>query len=294
MQPSQTQIYTCQACGHQFPAVPEVIAKQPTCPKCKTFGKLVGPGGAPVSTKRQVVKVGGAGGPPRPQGPARSEGEVVEVSADVAYGTRRNNKALINGAITIALGIGIIVTMFLIVKTLQSDHTETQRQMREEVMDVAEFEKAIDASLTNVRAALNRVENGTVREAANLDAVMDAISQAGGDRPVGNMPLRPGSPVRVHTFVIEAPDKRTGKPVTGFVVLLYYRNADEVGRANVEIERALKDVRSYSFRVDPTLWYAAYMGVSYGGETSDALRRSMMLGAPASFEQFKKRTGVLE
>jgi hypothetical protein len=306
MQPSQTQLFTCDACGHQFAASPAVIEKQPTCPKCKTFGKLRGPDGKMAGSKRQVVKVGGQGGQrpgprpgTRPGGPPRpasggDHGDVVEVSADVAYGTRGNPKALINGIITLVLGIGIVVTMYLIVTTLQSDHTETQRQLREEVLDVAEFEEAVDRSVNSVRGILNRVEGGTVRESTDFSAVMDAIVQAGGDRPSGTMPVRPGSPLRVHGFVIEAPDARTGKTVTGFVMLLYYKNAEEVNRANAEILNSFQGVAGYNFRVDATLWFAAYSGVNYGGEVSDALKRSLMLGAPSSFEQFRKRTGVLE
>jgi hypothetical protein len=289
MQNQATQTYLCQACGHVFDAQPQVIAKQPTCPACKTFGKL--------SAAPHKPAPAAAPGPRRAPGPARRpmpqrSHDVVEVSADAHYGTRRNPKTVINTILILGLGMGMIVTLYLIVTRLDAGRAEHKRQMMEEVLNVDDFEAAIDRALDDVRVTLNRVPDARVQESTDVTSAMQAIAAAGHSNPTSGMPMRPGSPLRVHAFSVTAPHERTGTPVSGLVVLLYYRTSEEAASAGNTVANELDGLTSYSFRTDPNLWYVGYFGVSHGGALLDALRAAMARGRPTTSQQVRERTGI--
>lgn len=288
MQPA-TANYTCQACGHTFAAAPDIIAKQPTCTRCKTFGKLTGPG---LGARKQVVKVNPGAARGGPVGPAPDD-EPVTVSADVAYGKRGNPKALINGILLVVLGIGMVVTMYFIVTTLKEDRSAKLKQEKEEVLDKAEFEKAVDDAIKKARASLTRIEGAEVRDTTNFDEPMIAIAQAGADIPTWKQGIQPGTPFRAVGFTIKAKDKRTGVMVHGFVMLLYYLKAEEVGSAFSTVQRDLQGLNRFSVKENRAVWYVAYAGASYGGEVYDAVMAAMTSGTPVP-EQFKRRTGSAE
>lgn len=298
MQPAQAQ-YTCQACGHVFAGSPEIVSKQPTCPKCRTFGKLAGPG---IGARKQVVKVthpgasGGtpyraAGGPVAPNYGAQDDGP-VEVSADVAYGKRSNPKAVMNTVLLVVIGIGIVITLYFIVTTLKEDRSAIKKQEIEEVLDKKDFERAVDEAVKKSREALTRVEGAEVKETTNFDQAMIAIAQAGGDTPQWKSGLQPGSPFKAHGFIITAKDKKTGKMVTGFVMLLYYLKGEDAKAAHTELGRHLDGLkRNFSLKLNSDLWFVTYSGASHGGEVYDAVITAMNIGHPATFKQFTRRTG---
>lgn len=288
MQPA-TANYTCQACGHSFAASPDIIAKQPTCPRCRTFGKLSGPG---VGARKQVVKVSPGAARGGPVGPAPDD-EPVTVAADVAYGRRSNPKAIINGVILVALGIGMVVTMYFIVTAFKGDRAAELKKEKEEVLDKADFEKAVDEAVKKARAGLTRVEGAEVRETTNFDEPIVAIAQAGADVPQWKQGIQPGTPFRAVGFTIKAKDKRTGVMVHGFVMLLYYLKADEVAAAFSKVQGDLTGLNRFSVKENRAVWYVAYGGASYGGEVYDAIMNAMNLGTPVP-EQFKRRTGSAE
>ena len=159
----QNEAFTCNACGHQFTGMRAQLQQQPTCPRCRTFGQIVDERGHSLSGRQNVVKVKHPGPGAKPYAQARGgpvgyddyedEG-YVEVAADVSYGQRTNKKAIVNAAIMVALGIGIIFTLYFIVTTLQEDRSEQARQEREIVLDEAKFEEAIDTAVGNAKTAL--------------------------------------------------------------------------------------------------------------------------------------------
>ena len=311
MQPSQPSHFTCKACGHSFAGSWDVISKQPTCPKCRTFGQLVDAKGQPVSGRQNVVRVQhpGAGGkaPMRGQGGpvgfngghqagySQYEDDVVEVNANVAYGERTNKKSLMTMVILIVLGLGIVGTLGFIVSVL-SDSSARDAELKKErevVLDPKDFERAVDDSVAKVRTLLNNVPDAEVQETTNLDEALKAIQDTGGTPPTWTAPPAPGTPFRTHGFLIKAKDQRTGLPVVGFVMLLYYKTAAEVEQARAEVDRHLGgDTRNYSIHTNPAMWFAAYSGVNYKGVVKDALTNAMRLGAPASYKQFTDRVGA--
>lgn len=287
MTSNQPSYYTCQACGHTFSAPVEQITRQPTCPKCRTFGKLTGPGlGRPKGPTRRP-------GPARPCPMPQQDGEPVVVSADVVYGRKGTGKSIATTAILVVLGIGIVITLFFIVTSVQRDRSARTKQEKEVAMDTVEFERAINEGIAKVRATLELLEGAEIIETEDFSTVMQAIAQSGGGTPAWSSALRPGSPFKAHGFVVRAKHARTGQMVSGCVMLLYYLTADEVAAAHSELRRDLDNVRgNFSLRVNEPMWFVAYSGVSHGGEVSDALRRAMMLGQPSSFQQFTRRVGA--
>jgi hypothetical protein len=294
------ETFTCNACGHQFTGARAQLEQQPTCPKCRTFGQIVGEDGKSISARRNVVKMQHPGpGGNAPYAAARGgpvgyedhdEDGYVEVAAEVTYGQRTNTKNIINIVIMLALGIGIIITLFFIVTTLQEDRSEQIRQEREIVLDKAAFEEAIDTSVGNAKTALQRVEGAQVQESTNFDEAIQAIITAGGSSPNWEAPPRPGNPFRVQGFTVTHEYK--GAQVKGFVMLLYYETAEEVGQAQFQLNKYFdKEMTHYGIKVNSSMWYVAYMGVSHGGPMRDALKTAMDVGAPSTFKQFTDRVG---
>lgn len=299
-QPDQ---FKCTACGHVFAGQYQLIAKQPTCPKCRTFGQIVDANGRSVAARQNVVRVPhpAASGQKAPYaahgGPVfaggQSDGDVVEVSADIAYGQKRNTKAIINGVILVGLGIGIVITLWIIVGALDSDRREEVRQEREVVLDPKDFERAIDEAQKKANGIITSIEGAEVRPTTNFDEAEDAIVANGGIRPSWNAPPTPGTPFRTAGFVVTAPDPRTGIPVTGFVMYLYYKTSEEVQAAKLEIDKYIgENARNYGVIANPAQWFIAYMGVSHGGVVRDKILLAMRSGSPATYKQFTDRVGA--
>jgi hypothetical protein len=293
-QPSQ---FTCKACGHTFAGEWDVIANQPTCPKCRTFGQLVDEDGNAPGARRNVVRVPhpGAGAAPYggPVANADYENDYVEVAADVAYGQKRNTKALINGLILVGLGLGIVITLWVIVSALSTDQSEKVRQEREVVLDVKDFERAIDEAQERARNIMGSVEGAEVRPTTNFSEAENAIVANGGTMPSWNAAPAPGQPFRAHGFLVSAPDPRTGIEVKGFVMFLYYKTKQEVDAAKFEIDRYIGgEARHYGVIANPAQWFIAYMGVSHGGVVRDKILLAMRSGSPASYKQFTDRVGA--
>jgi hypothetical protein len=186
--------------------------------------------------------------------------------------------------------------MFFIVSVLSTDQTEQARQKREEVLDPKDFEKSIDESVAKVRTMLNGVPEATVQETTNFDEVIAAIEASGGSAPGWSAPPKPGQPFRVHGFTIKAPVKDRNNPERsvmshGFVMLLYYKTADEVTAAEGVIRQAIgNDRRNYSLFPNPAVWYVAYSGYDYSGIVKDKVDTAMKVGVPVT-RQFTDRTG---
>ncbi|MBZ0138061.1 MAG: hypothetical protein K8I27_17025 [Planctomycetes bacterium] len=299
----QTATFTCNACGHVFAGQWDVISKQPTCPKCRTFGQLVDQNGNAPGARQNVVRVphpaaGGARAPYGAQGGPvafgnHEEKDYVEVAADVSYGQKRNAKSIINVVIMLGLGIGIVITLWVIVTSLKGNRVEEARQEREVVLDPKDFERAIEEAQKKSVGILNGLDGAEVRPSTNFDEVEDEIVANGGTRPSWNAPPTPGAPFRSHGFVVSAPDPRTGIVVKGFVMFLYYKTAEEVDAAKHEIDKYLgENTRNYGVITNPAQWFIAYMGVSHGGAVRDKVLLALRSGSPATYKQFTDRVGA--
>jgi hypothetical protein len=297
--PAPLQEFSCRACGHVFSGARALISKQPTCPKCRTFGQLTDATGRPVSAvKQNVVRVQHPGAAPYSSSGAADYGgeeDVVEVRADVAYGGK-NNKNLVTTFILIGLGIGMLCTFAFIVVTCSGNPTEEGRQRREVVQDPKDLERGVDEAVAKVRTLLKAVPGAEVQETTSFDEAIKAIQASGGSAPGWSAPPKPGQPFRAHGFIIKAPLVDRNNPdrkitSVGFVMLLYYKTSDEVKQAGDSITRDLgDDRRNYSVYTNPAVWYVTYGGYDYGGVVKDAVDRSMKSGAPI-LRQFTDRTG---
>ena len=285
--------FSCRACGHVFSGPRAILAKQPTCPKCRTFGQIVDSSGRTLGA---ALPTGGRAPYAAPGGGNYAgEEDVVEVRADVAYGGK-SNKNLVTSLILVGLGIGIVLTMFFIVSVLTGNPAEEGRQAREVVQDPKDMERAVDEALVKVRNLLKAVPDAEVQETVNFDDTIKAIKESGGVGPGWSAPPKPGQPFRAHGFVIKAPIKDRNNPTkvtwcNGFVMLLYYKTSDEVKQASESVKRDLgDDRRNYSIYTNPSVWYVTYGGYDYGGIVKDAIDKSMKVGAPI-LRQFTDRTG---
>jgi hypothetical protein len=302
MQQGQSTQFTCQACGHTFTGAWEVVSKQPTCPRCRTFGQLVDASGRAVGARQNVVRAqhpGPGGNAPYagqggPVGYNEYDDGAVEVAADVAYGARSDKKSVVTIIILVVLGLGIVGTLGFIVSVLNdpSARQEKARKEREEVLDPKEFEKAVDTAIGKVDTLLKRVPDSEVKETTNFSEALQAIQDGGGSVPSWTAAPAPGSPFRSKGFLVKYNDKKNKRTHVGFVMLLYYKTADEVEQAKAEINRYLGgDTRNYGIHANPSMWYVAYTGVNFKGKLKDALDNAMRAGAPATFRQFTDRTG---
>ncbi|MCA8910876.1 MAG: hypothetical protein KDB82_04175 [Planctomycetes bacterium] len=218
----------------------------------------------------------------------------VEVAADVAYGARTNKKSLTTVIILVVLGLGIVGTLAFIVNVL-SDPTARQQQAKQErevVLDPKEFEKAVDESVVKVENLLKRVPNAEVQRTSNFAESLSAIQAGGGTPPTWNNAPAPGSPFRTQGFQVKALDEKNNRTHVGFVMLLYYKTAEEVEKARAEIDREIGgDTRNYGIYANPAMWYIAYTGVNFKGKLKDSLDSAMRLGAPSGYRQFTDRVG---
>jgi hypothetical protein len=291
MQPNQAN-FSCQACGYAFSAPPDFIAQQPTCPKCRTFGKLVASSPAAQRTGARPPAPRRAPTPYRPAQQPSNEAP-VEVSAAAVYGPRKSTKSTINMVILIIVGIGIVGVLYFIVTTLKDDRAEHTRQMKEEVLDKKEFERAIEEQIGKVRSLLATVPSAEVEETPDFTDSMNAIRSNGGATPSWNEAYRPGTPFKSYSFQVRARDQATGKMTIGFVTLLYYTTAQQAEQAeqqlNNELGRRTSHISTYP---DKSMWFLAYSGCNYGGVLYEALKRSMAQGKPSGFKQFRNRVGA--
>jgi hypothetical protein len=288
MQQNQTVIFTCRACGHQFQSAWAVVAQQPVCGKCRTYGRIAGPNGQLVAAPRA------AGGPVvrRPGAARENQGDAVTVSAGAAYGGKPSNKGLISGLIAVAIGISCIVVLFLIVQALAGEREHEQQQRKDVVQDPRAFEKAVDASVDKVRKLLASNPKREVRETSDFSEVMHLIRASGAAVPDWQAPPRPGQPFKSFGFVLSGKHENTGQPDAGFVMLLYYRTAAEVKAASEEISKQISSNKvNFSLKVNYELWYVAYSGTPYSGSLFDTLKNARDLGQPSSFSQFTERVG---
>lgn len=300
MQQNQTTIFLCQACGHQFHSALALVSRQPTCPRCRTWGRIVGPGGAPVAPTAVAPAPAPVPGQRRaPLAPLRSRqaaqgksAEAVQVHAGVAYGSKGNGKAIVTTAIVLGIGVASIVVLYLIVSTLASGRKDDAIQRKEVVQDPRDFERAIDESVARVRKLLQNVPNAELHETADFSTVLDLIQQSGGSTPAWSEPPRPGQPFKTAAFVLEGKHENTGQPDGGFVMLLYYRTAAEVESASREINSQISgSTQNFSLTVNKEIWYVAYSGNPFGGRIFDALKAARDLGKPHSLRQFTDRVG---
>jgi hypothetical protein len=292
--------FSCRACGHVFSAPPAIIAKQPTCPKCRTFGQLTDASGRTVgAVKQNVVRVQHPGSAPYAStgahGYGAAEDDYVEVSAEVAYGGR-DKKSLVTTLILVGLGIGMVITLFFIVSVMAGNPEEEGRQRREVVQDPKDLERGVDEAVAKVRNLLKAVPGAEVQETTDFDEAIKAIQASGGAGPGWSAPPKPGTPFRVHGFTISAPLVDRNNPDRkvishGFVMLLYYKTADEVKQAGDAVNREIGgDKRNYSIYTNPAVWYVTYGGYDYGGVVKDSVDKAMKVGAPI-LRQFTDRTG---
>lgn len=296
MQPTQTMVFTCQACGHQFQSAWDVISKQPTCPRCRTFGKIAGPDGHLIGARQSVVKVQhpkAGGGPVARQPMAQRDDEApVVVAASTAYGANRNPKTIATVVTLIAIGIGSLVLLWIIIGALQGDATREAKEKREIVQDPKEFERAVDESIDRVRKMLKSTQGVTVQETTSFNEALDIIVKSGGSSPSWNEAPRPGQPFKSAGFVLTGKETRGKLDDGGFVMLLYYKTSDEVNRAAEEIRRVIGGNTRFSIKVNPEMWYIAYSGVAYAGAIDTALKSARDMGAPSTFKQFTDRVGA--
>jgi len=292
MPPSQTMIFTCQACGHQFQSAWEVVSKQPTCPRCRTFGKLAGPDGMIVGGRQSVVRVAHPGGGPVAQQQQQYDEEPVVVAAGAAYGSKSNAKSLATTGILIGIGIATVIVLWVLVSAFQGDPKREAEQKKQVVQDPKEFERAVDKSIGDVRKMLKNQANVTVNESASFSDTLELIGKSGGVSPGWTTPPRPGSPFKSAAFVLSGKETRGKLDDGGFVMLLYYKTADEVNRAAEEIRRSISGNKNFAITVNVEMWYVAYSGVAYPGVIDTALKNARELGKPSSFSQFTDRVGA--
>lgn len=301
----QSNIFTCQACGHQFAGSREILSKQPTCPKCRTFGQLVDASGVSLSQRQTVVKIAHPGtgakggskpapyaGSGRAAQPAEPEEDAVQVSAAVAYGNNKNPKRMVNTIILVVIGIATVVVLYVLVSALKTDGEEAAKQRKETVLDVKDFEASIDKAIDRVRDRLRNVAGGHVQESTDFGEALREIQMAGGATVGWTTAPKPGAPLRAHGFVVRAEDKKNKKQLVGFVMLLYYKTAQEAENAAAEIRGQFPAGNSYSVYGNAEVWFVCYTGQNYTGEVFEALKDCRSMGQPRDFQQFMDRVGA--
>lgn len=289
-------VFTCQACGHQFQSAWDIVSKQPTCPRCRTFGKIAGPDGHLIGARQSVVKIqhpNAGGGPVAPRGHGGDEEAPVVVAAGTAYGSKSNAKSIATAAILVAIGIGTVVVLWVLVSAFKGDAAREAQEKKQVVQDPKDFERAVDLSVGNVRKMLKAQANVTVTETMNFEEALQIISKSGGTTPGWSEPPRPGTPFKAAGFMLTGKETRGKLDDGGFVVMLYYKTADEVNRAAEEVRKQLGgNTRNFSITVNVDMWYLAYSGVAYPGVIDTALKSARELGKPSSFKQFTDRVGA--
>jgi len=276
--------FSCQACGNSFPSSKEQMAVQPVCPKCRTYGRILGPDGRPVSAQRKVS----AASPMAAAGVGQRE--AVEVDFAVAHG-KKDNSALLRMIFVIVGGIVFVIFLGILVSNLQSGAAARKKAEREEVLDTAKYDDAIAKAVAKVRTSLAAGGRCQVMETEAVSDVLDAMASSPGFvKPNWTTPPKPGNPYKNYTFVVSHTDANGAKH-TGFIVLLYYKKLDEVNAAASQLTTLLPS-NAFARSVQPDLWFIAYYAVNLKGPVLDALVQAKGIGAASDFEQFRKRTGI--
>lgn len=281
--PAVTIHFSCQACGNSFPSTKEQMAIQPICPKCRTYGKILGPDGRPVMAARK----GTAASPMA----AAGMGEEVEVDFSVAHG-KKDNSALLRMVFVVVGGIVFLVFVGILVSNLQSGAAARKKAEKEEVLDTKKYDEAIHKATQKVRSALAAGGKCQVMESEAVGDVLDAMAAASSNfvKPNWTVPPKPGTPYKSFTYVVTHTDANGAKHM-GFIVLLYYKKIEDVNNAASQLS-SLVPSSTFARSVQPDLWFISYYGVSVKGPVLDALTLAKGVAPPSDFEQFRKRTGI--
>jgi hypothetical protein len=276
--------FSCQACGNSFPSSKEQMAVQPVCPKCRTYGKILGPDGRPIVAQRK----GSAASPMAAAGIGQQES--VEVDFAVAHG-KKDNSAMLRMIFVIVGGIVLVTFGAILVSNMQSGAAARKKAEREEVLDTAKYDDAISKAVVKVRSALASGGRCQVAESDAVGDVLDAMAATPGFvKPNWTTPPKPGNPYKNHTFVVTHTDS-IGNKHTGFIVLLYYKKLEEVNAAASQLSSLLPS-NAFAKSVQPDLWFIAYYAVNVKGPVLDALVQAKGVAPASDFEQFRKRTGI--
>lgn len=277
--------FSCQACGNSFPSTKEQMAVQPICPKCRTYGKILGPDGRPVMAARK----GTVGSPMAAAGVG--QGEQVDVDFAVAHG-KKDNSALLRMVFVVVGGVVLLIFVGILVSNLQSGAAARKKAEKEEVLDTRKYDDAIHKATQKVRSSLASGGKCQVMETEAVGDVLDAMAAASSTfvKPNWSVPPKPGSPYKSFTYVVTHTDANGIKHM-GFIVLLYYKKIDDVNNAASQLA-TLVPSSTFARSVQPDLWFIAYYGVSVKGPVLDALNLAKGVAPPSDFEQFRKRTGI--
>jgi len=282
-QPAVAIHFSCQACGNSFPSSKEQMAVQPVCPKCRTYGRIVGPDGRPVMAARK----GSAGSPTAAAGIGQ---EAVEVDFAVAHG-KKDRAAMLRMIFVLVGGAVFVVFVIILVTNLQSGAAERKKQEKEQVLDTKKYDEAIGKAIVKVRSALGSAGRNQVVETESVSDVLDAMATTPGFvKPNWSTPPKPGSPYKSYTFVCTHTDAN-GNKHAGFIVLLYYKTLAEVDAAKAQLNTMVPD-KAFGKSVQPDMWFIAYYGVNVKGPVMDALNQAKGVAPASDFEQFRKRTGI--
>ncbi len=288
-QPTVAVNFSCQACGNSFPSSKEQLMQQPVCPKCRTYGRILGPDGRPLALARKATG-------PSPKALAMGAGhapekEVVEVDYSVAHG-KQDKTAILRMIFVIAGGAAVLVFVFILVGQLQSNSAARKKTEREEVMDIKAYDAAIDQAIGRVRIALKAGGKCEFVESSNLSEALSAIAAqpTGGGQPAWSSPPKPGAPHRSYSFIVTHTDARGVKHV-GFLVLIYYKKAEEVIVAETQLRTQVPTNPHYGLSIQSAMWFAGYRGANFLGPVTDALNVAMGAALPNDFKQFRHRTG---
>lgn len=287
--------FSCQACGHNFTADPAIIANQPTCPKCRTFGQLVDANGRPVATQRRGAPARRPAGP-TPYQPPRggpvppNQREVVEVNAAATYGRKNNNT--LNLILIGVTGVTIVCALFFAVKVFSADGQEEARKEKEQVLNKEDFATAISKSVDNVRKRLKSNPDFEVQETTDFTSVKEAMFAASGQELPFTTGVQPGKPFKSYGFVVSGLVKGTKKRAHCCLMLLYYTTLEEFKSALNELRSTIGGRNYIGVKAESHLWYIAYYATNYAGSVYDTVKDAAAIGSPSSFNQFQARMGA--
>ncbi|MCC6574991.1 MAG: hypothetical protein IT462_14525 [Planctomycetes bacterium] len=233
------------------------------------------------------------GSRPRPPQPAVNEDGEVEVSAAFMHGPRSDQKAILKVVFFIAMGLAFVTVLYFLVSNLNTGRAEQKRKEKEEVANVGDFESAINKAKERIDVVVKAFPNVDITESNDLSAVATAFATAknGGAVP-WTTPPRPGNPLRSYSYVLKHRDSYKHDHF-GYVVVLYYRTAQEVAQAEETLRAQCTTPASFcGYSVNSSLWFACYSGANLGGPVYDAIERIKSEALPVDFKQFQKRVGV--
>ncbi|MCF6227072.1 MAG: hypothetical protein L3J82_00160 [Planctomycetes bacterium] len=289
--------FTCNACGHQFAGNPQALVQNPTCPRCQTFGQIIGADGQFVNQPQTVVRMqhpGAGRANPYQQAPQQSPGlqkDYVEVDGGAMLGTTKSNKNLTTMVIIGVTGISLIGFFWFIITAFEGDRSAELKQEIEIVQDPVDYEKSVNSAISNARAILNRIEGAEIIESTDFSEVVEIINNTPNcDQLVMPNPPIPGSPFKAKGFIIKAPYKRNKQMNHGFVMLLYYKTMDEAVAAGKEVETYFSGTKlNYGHGQDSGLWFVGYTGVRYPGSMASRIVEARKAGPPTESKQYQNR-----